>query len=633
MAIRPHTTWRKTETTAFTKNKFKGNNDIISDIELETTLYVYEPQTFAELRSDKKRSTGDEDVEQSYKKYNDGGYYFINLVPYKEMPTVKVTITSQGGDLKMLQTENVLACYTNRQLPEIATKRIYSLVPLDNGISEEIKETLWEENNKSNIFNYDNTLKQTSFTLKKILTFERESGSMFFSRKFYINTPVPKDIDFINIKFKGGMPAVGETTFKNVKGSSLAKDLLMDGEKYWEIRDDDGKWLHEKNPWHPQYMEPIVTDNGIRWQPLWVWEWQYARAQWDGKYKFVVLDGGSNSNTRPSGNGGINLTGEYLYNHSSTYVPEYRRLQGNGSFLGVGAGKELNFILPYGVQYALKSELSCHRMLYLASNNNNTTTGTGGLFDFKYQDNSHNGARSYKTTGKWGSKTTMMVMDYAYDPSVFFITGKSKIYLTKIVPGAFRHSDGWISLCSEIMEGDIAYGGTSWTSKLGILKDIKDVNLGGDIAKIQQNGDNKMMLFPASIESLGGEDNWQTENMLNAVPIQGEEEPKIDLGLLDTKPMQIRTNATQGFYGSYIREEFNINQPGSDYQLSFELQESETIGQIMLNYHGAQELSIKLCTDTESGLGGYANIIKEYTLPSEYASNRQISGGISISWF
>ncbi len=628
--IKPHIPQRTVQSNPFNKDRFKGNNEKLNDWDLETTLYVYEPQTFADLRAENIRAGGrasENDIEQSYKKYDDGGYYFINLVPFKEQPEIKVTITSRGGSTEMLTARDVLAGYTNVVLPEVTTKRIYSLVKLDNGVPAEVLETLWEENNDSFVINNDDSVKQVSFTLNKILSFQREANAMFFSRRFFVNTPIPKDINAINIKWKGGKPVVGETTIKNTKGSSLTKNLLFKDKKQTVI--DVDKWRDYNNPWHPQYLEPIVTDNGIRWQPLWVWEWQYARAQWDGKYPFKFIKGGSNTSEKPSNKSGIDLTHDYLYNKTSPIG--YRTLKSSGSLGGVNAGKVLNFVLPYGVLYALKSELSCHRMLYLEQEE----SGAGkGVFGLKYQDSSANGARSYTTTGKWGSKDTMMVMDYAYDPNVFFALDNMRVYITEIKPGVFRHSENWKSLCDQIIEGNVAYGGTSWTSSLGMLREIRDTNLGGDLSRIAPNGSNKMLLFPASIEEIGGNDKWQTENMLNTAPIQGVEEPKIRTGILDIKPEQIQTNAIQGFYGSYIREEENIAKPRENYQLTFALNDKDVIGQLLLNYHGAQEIEINFCSEDEEIIGNnYVNIIKTIKIPTEYASNRQTSGGVSISFF
>lgn len=635
--MKQHIPWRQVKSNPFNKDRFKGNNEVVEDWDLETTLYVYEPQTFAELRKGGSTRKGDKkDVEESYKKYNDGGYYFINLVPFKEQPTIKVTITSKGGDIKTLQNEEVLAGYTNTVMPEgIVTKRIYSLVPLDSSVPMEVKETLWEENNESFIINTDNTTKQVSFTLNKILNFQREADSLFFDRKFYVNNPIPKDIKYVNLNWKGGMPVIGETTVKNVKNGSIAKELLLTGDTYKFINNDN-RWEITNNPWHPQYIEPIVTDNGVRWQPLWVWEWQYARAQFEGKVYWHCIGGGSNPNNLPSQNAasgrGIDLTGDYLYNRASDYRPAYHEIKTGGSLIGTGAGKQLDFLLPYGTQFALKSELSCHRMLFVATSDQ---ASGSGLLGMKYKDNSHNGARSFKTTGKWGSKSVMMAWDYAYDPSSLFVLGKAQIYMSKIEAGVFRHSDGWVALCNEIMEGNIAYGGTSWSSELGVLENIKDVNLGGDVAKIAANGKNKMMLFPKAIEEIGGENEWATDNMLNAVPVLGEVEPKIDLGVLDFSPAQIVTNDIQGFYGSYIREEFNINDDTADNSLCLSLKDESTIGQIMINYHGGKKLTIKLAAKEDDDIqdGNTANVIKEYEFDTEYAANRQISGGVSISWF
>lgn len=628
MAIKGQIPKHSVNNNIFNKDRFKGNKEVIEDFDLDITLYVYEPQTLAELPDD----ASDEDRNKIINKTTKGGEIITNLVPFKEAPEIKVNILSKSGNIDMIEWDDALSVYTNKQLAQRLTKRYYSFEKLPIGVKAKIETDLWTENNYTEVINNDNTFKQTTFTIEKVLEYEVSSESLVYKREFWVNNPISKDVKYVQIEFDTPT-LLGQVETFGVTENIINKSTFKPNNDSNYIITDEGS-VTTKPGLHPHFVAPVVSDEIVLWQVPWTWEWQFMKAQWEGTFKWWwdSESGAADVNDgRPTQLAGkqYDITSDDYYNRDESDII-YRQLYDSSVLASDGGVDEMNFFLPYGTTNTLPNEISSHGMGYLETSSNDEggglLSGIIGGTGIKYTDNSYNGARATEAQGNWRSRSRIFAFDYAYWGFGVLIGDEMRLYMTEIDLGAFYNSIRYFELSEQVIDGIAEYNGVLFNSNLGILSNISDERIGNDIAKQSIDG-NSMMLFPYRPDELGGGSDWKKENLLNKLPVESPASPKFKGGLTDFKPATLVTNNPAGFVGSHIEPTF-LTTPSEDVKrtrICFELDGLETVGEIAMSYFGSNTYTIKKFSAARQ-------LLETTEYKSNLAQGYNISGGMRHIW-
>lgn len=621
-----HKPWRTVGTNVFNKDRFKGNNEVIYEHDLDTTLYIYEPQALSDLRDGASidSEVDAEDYNQVYDKINSGGIININLVPYEEMPTMKVKITSQGGDIEALQHTESISCFGLDKLPKTTTKRIYSLTELPTAMTELPNDTIvFDEVSYSEVINTDNTIKQVSIVLKKIPLFA--GGDDAFYTKYNLSTekPLPENIKYVQFEWDGGTSALGEISIANEKNEPITKTILFNGDDMGLIN-SAGEIETSENYLDAHFLTKNVTDTEVKFRPLWTWEWLYAMHQTKGPYSVLLKKGqDSGSTDRP----GLLPGKEDLYSFSSTDELTYTHLYTKSFVMGESGGDLMGIFGGFFTRFALPVTLSSHGALVTSSDANNFKSDAGGALlgligNFGSTEKEELGLRFGSRPGTWGRHSSIFLWDFAWSASEASIDKSWSVWLGDIKYGSFYRSQNYKNVLNGIVNGVAYYQGNEFGSKLGILSNIENEDMASDFQKMGDDSGN-LYLLPYAIDELGGGvDNFLTENMLNQLPLVGEYDPSTDPGMVNEE-IQLRTNQVGGFQGLYIEPKYFTDKDARTSKICLELNEVSTIARISPNYHGAEKLTIKFFNKDKI-------LMRTEEYKTELAQGRSLSGGTNI---
>lgn len=613
-----HKPWRTVGTNVFNKDRFKGNNEVVYEHDLDTTLYIYEPQSLADQRE--ASSTNVEEANQVYDKVEDGGIININLIPYEEMPSMKVKVTSKGGDIAALQHAETLSCFGITRLPKTTTKRIYSFEKLPDTLTKLPESTIvFEENSYSEVINTDDTLKQVTLTLRKISLFQGGDEAFYTKYNLYRENPLPENVKYVQLEWEGGTTALGEISIANEKNEPLAKKILFNNESMG-LLDINGKIYNAPNYLDAHFLTKKVTDLEVKFRPLWTWEWLYAKHQFDGPASVHLEEGqDSGGSTLPE----VMPTAIDFYEDTEV---EYNRLYSSSFLFGESGGDLMGIFGGFFTRFALPITLSSHGALVTSGDANNFKQDSGtalvGLVkNFGSTEKEELGLRFEWNPGLWNRHSTIFLWDFAWTASDANVDKSWEVWLSDIYYGAFFRSSDYQELLNGIVNGVAYYQGNEFGSKLGILANIDNEDLATDFQKMGANTGN-LYLLPYKVDELGGGNDYLNNSMLNQLPLIGEYYPSEDKGLI-TETVRLRTNQVGGFQGLYIKPEYFTDDEANTTKICLELDEPSTVARISPNYYGAEKLKVKF-------YNGNRNLIREEEYKTELAQGRSLSGGTNI---
>lgn len=553
MAIKPHIPRRTLETNPFNKDMLKGHYEKINDWDLDVELKVWEPETLSLMRLE---GCTELEYKEAAMKLNNTGYFEVNLVPYREQPTLNVKLQSRGATTDTSEFLDSYTLFTNTQINEKFAKRFYSFVDLE--FDKVIEEPIYSENSISEIINNDNSFKQTNMSISRVEKFQFTDNSTFrsilFKRQTYSDVLDISNTNYIDVTFSDPeddlthMVALGKIGVKDALDANIEKKIVW-GQDYDEFNGVDSQLVVSSaklttdnggifnivkdrreltdNAWEPHLVQTRVHDDFVNFNMPWVWEYWYSLNQVRGEYWF-----GYTSTTWLGSTNSRRGSLEYLANLSSgaTTVSNVFEAQDlfstelfpEGDFedspvaatiwysdnvnseLGDNAIKNESFFIPYGVEYALPNSLSVHGALY--QNGIEEETQALGI-GVKYTDNGASGLREVTSVGRWRKNSHPMSVDYAVDGNSITAESTSSIYLSEPVYSAFftkNNGKEFKEIVQEIIDGDPVYNSILMDSNLGIHSDIKDQNYSQDIRKWSEDSTYTMLLFPQSVMEMAG---------------------------------------------------------------------------------------------------------------------------------
>lgn len=688
--MKQHIPRRTVGTNPFNKDRFKGNNEVIQDWDLDTKIYVWEAETLQKLRL----SGGTEqEYRDAYNKIDEQGYIEVRLVPY-DTPTMDAQILSRAGDTNNIQFQDNISLISNKPFDETFAKRFYSFenIPATSDDTP-ITVPIYLETGVTEVINNDTTLKQTTYVLERVLT---ESGigesnfrSISFLRKQYSDIALLEKTAYVDITFPGqNLVALGAIEVEDITGTGIAKEI--DFENY------NSNWgsASETNTYAPFTIKPAAMrcdDNGICtidrtqrysgsscWEPHlvhtrtqgdqvwfdapWVWEYWYAWEQVKGQHywRWGDNDGVTDQAYLDTTGGGNTQGGKISWDDyrnrpedQDVYAPlgDWTKrgivtLTGmKNEEIGGNAFEMEAFYNLYANEAHLPYDISSHGIGLDGTESNEFSQALFGAFVTKKVEGG-TGVRTGDSVGIWRKHSSIFLVDFISYIAPWW-TNQVDFYLSAPTYGSFLSSAAYGTLIDNVVNGVPNYNGSLLSSELGIHTDITDGEDNVDIKKMKA-ADCKMVLMPLSVTQLAGSSyNNEFRNpefkhttmgdyklsgatYMESLPILAPKEPQTRFGGLDFAADSMIANVVSSFTNIPV---------DSDYFYDKEI----TLGTDEINMHmltklNTPQMAAVIAVNSYGGKevnlrwfsqneDGTYSVTKEVTVQSELAAGRPLSGG------